>query len=277
MTTTFTLVALALACGGGSDPGSDSGASDTAAIDLGLVATEDFSIPEKPWDLAAWTDGTLIVSAQFGNKLYTWDPATSDRTELTDDAYGVLALAMGSDGELYLSTSDNGVTGSLSVLEGREGTPLFSQADDGTLLRDPVDLAATPDGGWVLADRGAGLLFVASAIDGGAVTTIEVPGLTPESLAFDGTTLYVGGEEGVASLTWPDGTPGMQDTRSAYGLVSVDGQGMWAANDTDKVFVVGGGGVGFNEAARPGSLLIADGRAYAADHVGGSIWSAALP
>lgn len=277
MSTTFTLLAMAWACGGRTDAAADSAGGDTAAADLGLDATEAFSVPEGPWDLAVRADGVLIASAQFGNKIYTWDPSSDDRNELTDDAYGVLALAPGADGELYLTTSDNGVTGSLSVLDGREGTPLFSQADDGALLRDPVDLAATPDGGWVLADRGAGLLFVASAIDGGSITTIEVPGLTPEALAFDGDTLYVGGEEGVASLTWPGGAPTMRDARTAYGIVVVDGQGVWAANDSDKVYVVGGGGVGFAAAARPGSLVVANGRAYAADRVGVAIWSAAVP
>ena len=277
MPTTFAALLLPLACAGQADSAADSAGGDTAAASLGLVATEAFRVPERPWDLAAWTGGTIAASAQFGDKIYTWDPATGDRDELTDDAYGALALAMGADQQLYLTTSDNGVTGSLSVLQGRQGAPLFSQADDGTLLRDPVDLAETPDGGWVLADRGAGLLFVAAAIDGGAISTITVPGLTPEAVAFDGDTLYVGGVEGVASLAWPDGEPTMRDTRAAYGIVAIDGQGVWAANDSDKVYVVGGGGVGFDAAARPGSLLVADGQAYAADHVGVSVWVAAVP
>ena len=125
------------------------------------------------------------------------------------------------DGTLYFTQTDNGVTGSLSMLIDRDITVISSQADDGTLMRWPMDFVPTPtsDGSnnWVVADYNAGQLFV---IEDNSVHLHPAGSSKPQSLLFVEDTLYIGGEDGIFKMDWPNGTPELIDQRSGLALNS---------------------------------------------------------
>jgi hypothetical protein len=264
-----------LACTGGSDTGdkgeNDSGYSPPDDAPDGLVLESAFAVPERAWDLAISDEGHVFCSAQSGGKLYSWDPVEQDRDEETDDMGGLRALAfVGS--ELYMTLSDQGVTGSLSIRDGRRADVLHTQADDGTLFRDPVDLVVGPDGGWVLADYKAPGLFHVDA--SGAVVFLSSGSVAPNGLAFEEDWLWIAGDDGIWRMDWPAGTPEVMDSRSANGLLMVDGA-LWAASSGDDIFLVGGDTIGGSELARPGSMAVApDGSVFVADRVGEDVWIA---
>jgi hypothetical protein len=264
-----------LACTGSSDTGakgeSDSGYSPPDDSPEGLVLESAFAVPERAWDLAISDEGQVFCSAQSGGKLYSWDPAEQDRDEESDDMGGLRALAF-SGPDLYMTLSDEGVTGSLSIRDGRYATVLHTQADDGTLFRDPVDLVAGPDGGWVLADYKAPGLFHVEA--SGAVVFLESGSSAPNGLAFEQDWLWIAGDDGIWRMDWPAGNPEFIDDRSANGLLMVDGV-LWAASSADDIFLVGGRSIGGSELARPGSMVgAADGAVFVADRVGEDVWIA---
>ncbi len=267
------LIALsAAACS--SKRGGDTAPEDATAPDAtfpeaaDLVARLAFEVPERPFDLAVAPDGRIFCTAQAGGKVYSWDPTTDNR----DVAYtlsDVAALAFQGD-ELFMTFSDNGVTGGLYQLDGSEPIERAVQDDSGVLMRSPHDLISDTRGGFLIADRGAGRVFhVASD---GAVTSFTAGSAAPLALLLIDDTLTIGGDDGIWSMSWPGGSPSLIDSRAGLGLLSVDGV-PWAANAAENLFVIGGGLLGADDAARPGSLAMSDGVVYFADQVGQGIWA----
>lgn len=244
---------------------------DTATPSLeSKEATQAFRVPQRPWDLFAHPDGTIYCSAQGGNKVYIWDPVSEMRSEYPKQLPDVQNLFIESDGTIYFTRTDYGVTGSLSVVDGNQTSVVYDQSDDGFLMRWPMDLVRPPNGnGWVIADYGAGVLFVVT--EDGQVSTRDAGSSNPQSLLFVEDTLYVGGESGIYSIDWPDGEPVEVDQRMGLALVEFNDT-IWSSNASLGVFEVGGSAVGLQQAARPGSLLQTSDGLYFADHVGEGVW-----
>ena len=269
------LMGASIGCSSESDSGEDgpNGSQYDPPDDVpeSLRMESVFGVPERAWDLTISDSGVVFCSAQSGGKLYSWDPVEADRDEETDDLGGLRGLyAQGED--LYLTLSDFGVTGSLAIRDGRNAEVLFTQADDGTLFRDPVDLVSAPDGGWVLADYSAPGLFYVDA--DGAVQWMDAGTSAPNGVAFEEQWLWIAGEDGVWRKDWPNGTPQLIDSRPANAVALV-GEAIWAASAADDIFVVGGSTLGGDNLARPGSMAVAsDGSVYIADRVGEDVWRA---
>ena len=238
-----------------------------------LEAVQVFRVPERPWDLSVDENGLLYCSAQGGNKVYTWDPVTETREELRTSLPDVQNIHVTSDGTLYFTRTDYGQSGGLSKVSGNTTEALFTKADSGTPMQWPMDFVETPNSingsEWVIADYQAHLLFVVHANQ--SVTTRSAGSSKPQNLLFVENTLYVGGEDGIYSIDWPDGEPIKIDDRKGFGLELV-GDEIWAGNATHGIFVVGGSSVGLSHAARPGSLLWTQEGLYFADHIGEGVW-----
>lgn len=218
-----------------------------------LDAEEAFRVPERPWDLALGSDNLIYCSTQGGNKVYVYDPITQERTQFSVALPDVQNLWLDDSDTLYFTRTDHGVTGSLSVVAGNRTEDLITQADDGTLMRWPMDIVEAPDStnnslSWVIADFGAGLLFFIQP--NGDVTVHDAGSNKPQSLLFVDDTLYIGGEDGIFRMNWPAGTPEQIDDRSGLALEWVDGK-VWSSNADSGVFVVEDDSVGLNQAARP--------------------------
>ena len=274
------LPVLALACTSGAlDSGGTRGSNGDDPADYvppdqvpeSLSLESVFGVPERAWDLATSPDGILYCSAQSGGKLYSWDPVEQDRDEETDDLSGIRALAFSGD-QLYMTLSNQGVTGSLAVRDGRTAEVLYTQADDGTLFRDPVDLISDGSEGWLLADYKAPGLFHIQA--NGSVSFMDSGTSSPIGLALQNAWLWIAGDDGVWRMDWPGGVAELVDIRAANGLLVV-GDAVWAASSADDLFVVGGDTMGGDELARPGSMALAgDGGVFVADRVGEDVWLA---
>ena len=232
------------------------------------TATEMFRIPNRPWDLALSPEGLIYCSAQGGNTLYIWDPISETRTEFTRSISDVQNILLDDAGTLYFTTTDNGVTGGLSMMEGNQPVALHTQADDGTLMRWPMDFVKGPSQEWVIADFQQGLFVVDSS---GSVTTKAAGSTKPQGLLFMEDTLFISGEDGIFSMRWPNGEPTQVDARSGLALLEVNGE-IWSSNSEHGVFIVGGNAIGLRQAARPGSLLNSSDGIYFADHVGEGVW-----
>ncbi len=231
-------------------------------------ATEMFRIPNRPWDLALSPEGLIYCSAQGGNTLYIWDPISETRTEFARSISDVQNILLDDTGTLYFTTTDNGVTGGLSMMEGNQPVVLHTQADDGTLMRWPMDFVKGPNQEWVIADFQQGLFIVDPS---GSVTTKTAGSTKPQGLLFIEDTLFISGEDGIFSIRWPNGEPTQVDDRSGLALVEVNGE-VWSSNSEHGVFIVGGNAIGLRQAARPGSLLNTSDGIYFADHVGEGVW-----
>jgi len=266
----FILATCACQSKGLDDSGESSTLGNGGAIDP-LASTETIVIPDGPEDLAESPEGLLYISARGGGKLHTWSPTDEDQDEISDDIPGIQALAF-AENELWLTTTDDGVTGSLSILEGRFADEIYTQADNGTLFRKPVDLVATPDGGWLIVDNNASGVFVVNA--SGSVSFTSCCTEDPMAAVFTSANqLVVGGDEGAFSTSWPIGTFTQIDDRSVLGLAVVKDV-LWATNGTEGLFVVGGGQLGIDGPNRPGSLLVTNDEqtVFVADSAGYGIW-----
>jgi hypothetical protein len=163
-----------------------------------LDATEAFRVPERPWDLERSSEGLIYCSTQGGDKVYIFDPATNERTDFQTSLSDVQNLLFSPDGTLYFTHTDHGVTGGVSVVNGTRTEILYTQADDGTLFRWPMDIVATPDStidnsSWIIADFGAGVLFLVHPNN--SVTVHEAGSSKPQSLLFVDDTLYIAGPQ----------------------------------------------------------------------------------
>ncbi len=245
-----------------------------------LNATQQFRVPQRPWDLAEGPDGTIYCSAQGGNKVYLWNPVLEERSEYPHSVPDVQNLYVDDDSTLYFTRTEYGVTGNLSRMNGSlnesRAEVLYSQADDGFIMRWPMDFVRLPnDDGWVIADFGSGVLFVVheqvDQAEQSIVTTRSAGSAKPQGLLFVDDVLYVSGEDGIYSIEWPNGEPELIDERVGLALLNVDGS-LWSSNANLGVFEVAEDSVGLNQAARPGSLLQTSDGIYFADHVGEGVW-----
>ena len=261
-----------------SNASTENGASNTDTSNNytteSLEATQAFRVPERAWDLALGPDGLVYCSTQGGDIVYVYDPVSEERTEFEVSLPDVQNLWLAQDGTVYFTRTDYGITGSVSMVNGPRTEDLFSQADDGTLFRWPMDIVETPESteeslSWVVADFGAGLLFWIHT--DGAVTAHPAGSSKPQSLLFVDNTLYIAGEDGIFKQDWPTGTPQRIDDRTALALEWIDGS-IWSGNSNDGIFEVEGHSVGLNQAARPGSLLMTESGLFFADHVGEGVW-----
>ena len=213
-------------------------------------------------------EGLIYCSTQGGNKLYIWDPVSETRTGLERPIYDVQNILFNDDGTLYFTTTDNGVTGGLSMWQDNQPVVLHTQADDGTLMRWPMDFVQGPNGEWIIADFQQGLFIVDSS---GSVTTKSAGANKPQGLLLVENTLFISGEDGIFSMEWPNGEPRQIDERSGLALIEVNGD-VWSSNAEQGVFMVDGNPIGLKQAARPGSLLNTSDGIYFADHVGEGVW-----
>ncbi|MFT5683109.1 MAG: hypothetical protein ACI8RZ_004036 [Myxococcota bacterium] len=271
----FHLALIALPCAACTDKnGGDTSSTDTTTDSTFPAAAElsaelAFEVPERPLDLAVSPDGRIFCSAQAGGKVYAWDPVSADRDEVYDDFSDVVALVFSGD-DLYMTFSDNGVTGGLYRIDGLDAIEVTTQDDLGVLMRDPGDLILDDLGGFLIADDNTGVVFhVASS---GAVSSFPAGSTEPLALALVGETLYIGGDDGIWSMSWPGGSPTLIDSRAGLGLLAV-GEALWAANASEDLFIVSGGQLGADDAARPASLALSDGVVYFADRVGQGVWA----
>ena len=249
----------------------DKNIEEDNVVDIGATIEEAFRVPERPWDLALHPDGRIFCSAQAGSKLYAWDPTTESREEMTASFNDIQALQFTSDDEIFYTTTEYGVTGSLSKMVGSQSEVLHTESDDGILFRWPADLIPSPEGGWVLADYEAAGLFVISP--NGSVEFQQSGSSTPEALAFHEAYLYIGGEDGVFRKEWPDGAVEKIESRAALSLEVVENE-LWAGNSEQGIYIVDGASLGFDQAARVGSMLWTGEVLYFSDTVGEGVWKA---
>lgn len=234
-----------------------------------LLPTELCFIPERPFDMTIDSDGTLLISADASGKLYRWDGF-----ELTEVAgfYNDIQAVLVHNETLYYTTTEDGVTGSLEM-DGQG--PLITQADDGTLLRWPVDLISLDDGTVLIADYMARRIF-SYEVDGVA-RTFEAGTQTPQALVSIDDSIYIGGEDGIWYKENLDAEPNQIDDRSANGLIVHNGL-VYASNSQDGIFVVEGIAYSLpNDIGRPSTLLVNENMLYVIDQVSRSIWTADVP
>jgi len=279
---TFLVLLVSAACGGKSGPsdsgaGEDSGSSQSDSdsddpddeVDLQPVEVEVealFDVTGGPYDLAAHPDGRIFCSVRE-SRLVVWDPATGWVEEVSDRLGPIFGIEL--DGEsLYFTTSDHRQAGSLSRLVDGE-VEVIATAAGSTIFREPTDLAQAPDGSWVLADKTLQALI--GVTEGGETWMVGTPGEV-STLAFRGSTLFFGGEEGTWRMNWPDGEPTLADARSTNSLHAWDGA-MWATNTTSRIYEVGGSlSISVSDVRVPGRLSGAD-SLYLADWGLADVWA----
>jgi len=230
---------------------------------------EAFKISERPYALTADSEQQIIYcNGQSGENIYTWNN-TGSPSRLTGQFSDSHGLFFAEDG-LYYTTSDHGVTGSLEHYQDGASTELAVQADNGTLFRWPMDLQQSSTNEWILADYNEAALFVFSSA---GTFRIDAGSSFPETLAWLDNNLYIGGEDGIWKMEWPQGNPEQVDDRAAYGLVAVNNE-IWAVNSTDGIFAIGGNAAPIEDIARPGKMLHFENMLYVADHAGQYVWVA---
>lgn len=263
----ITLFSLACTAAKPTDSGDELGEPDVEPRVVAAEIIQAFRVPERPWDLAADSNGIIYATTQAGSIVYTWNPETEEREELRNRFPNVVALAF-KDETPYFTTTDNGVTGTLSQRVDNSVQVLASQSSDETLFRWPADLTATPDGGWIIPDIEAHVAFSTDSSNSN-VTVMAVGSSLPETAAFFEGALYVGGEDGVFQKPWPTGPATQVDSRAAYGLAVYNGE-LLAASPEQGLFVVDGPRLELDGqlGARPASMLVVNEHIYVADRVG---------
>ena len=215
----------------GTDPDDPDDAVETEDVDVDAEAL--FDITGGPYDLAAHPDGRIFCSVAE-SRLVVWDPEVEWVEEVSDRLGSLFGIELDGDA-VYFTTSTHRQSGSLSRLVDGEVEVLATHAGS-TAFREPTDLAKAPDGTWVLADNTLQTLVGVS--EDGSAWLIGTPGAV-STLAFQGDTLFFGGEEGTFAMSWPDGVSVQVDARSANGLHAWDGK-MWASNSGSRIYEVGG-------------------------------------
>jgi hypothetical protein len=256
------------------DSATDSGERSAAASndedqagppDAPQRGTSAFAVTGGPYDVAIHVDGRVFCSV-VDSRVVAWDG--TEVVDVSDDLGPVHAIALVGD-DLYFTTSLHQQAGSISVLRDGEVTVLATTHGD-TLFREPVDLAQAPDGVWVAPDLTMNTVWTLTE-DG---TTGQLPPSSgaPRTVAFGGDTLYIGGEDGVWRMSWPDGTPSRIDERAANGLHVAQGT-LWAVNQQDHLFEPGGERqFAISEAAVPGRITGTD-TLYIADWALADVWA----
>ena len=255
---------------GGSDPSGNGGSTEPAQLVGELV----FEITDRPLNLSVNEAGLVYCSAQAGDQLFVWDPSVPDaEPDLVTDDLDELQAIFFYENDLYFTTTSSGVTGSLSVMGDGLVEEIATQADDGQLMRWPIDLVDDGSGGWIVADQVAALLFWVGS--DGSTMAMDSPSGQPLSLARLGDFLYIGGEDGIWRKEWPHGDAEIVDGRAGFGLLVIDGQ-VLGVNSSDHLFEVGGAVLGLTELARPASMTSSQTTIYIADHVGQGVWAITL-
>lgn len=249
----------------------DSGSSeeeDIEEVDVQLEISEAFRVPERSWDLALHPDGRIFCSTQSGSKVYSWDPQTGSRSEEIPNYADIQALSIPNEDEVFYTTTEYGVTGTLSVMIDNAPEVLATQADDGTLIRWPTDLIQADDGGWLMADyEDASVFWVHSD---GSTSHHSVGSSYPEALFYQEPYLYIGGEDGLFQMEWPNGEPEQISERPTFGLEAVHDQ-IWASTISG-VYSLDGSFGNLSEVARGGSLVFSNNVLYLGDKVGEGVW-----
>ena len=236
--------------------------SDSNTLDSDVdpkSATEMFRVPERPWDLALSPESSILSLGEYTVHLGSGHGNTH---QFERAVYDVQNILFDDDGTLYFTTTDNGVTGGLSMWQDNQPVLLHTQADDGTLMRWPMDFVKGPNEEWIIADFQQGLFVVDPS---GTVTTKPSGANKPQGLLFLENTLFVSGDDGIFSMEYPMVNRKIDD-RSGLALIS---QRIRVVSNAEQgVFIVDSSPVGLKQAARPGSLLNTSDGIYFADHVG---------
>ena len=240
----------------------------TIPTEITVEISQAFRVPERSWDLAVHPDGRIFCSTQSGSKVYAWDPQTADRSEEIASNTDILALSISNENEIFYTTTEYGVTGTLSVMVDQDSQILATQADDGTLFRWPMDLISAPDGGWLIADYDDGSVFWVHSNT--SVTRHEVGSAFPEALVYQEPYLYIGGEDGLYRKEWPDGENEQLSDTATFGLEIVEGE-IWAGT-ISSIYSLEGSFSTLPEVARAGSLVFSNGVLYVGDKVGEGVW-----
>lgn len=265
------------ACSDNKDlPLSNSDNSDNQSepsTEIFIETSQAFRVPERSWDLAVHPDGRIFCSTQSGSKLYAWDSETELREEEPPNYSNIQALFIPNEEEIYYTTTEYGVTGTLSRMIDNDSEVLVSQADDGTLIRWPMDLIQAPDGGWLIADYEDHSVFWVHNDD--SVTRHAVAADRPEALVYQEPYLYIGGEDGLYKMEWPNGESEKISERPTFGLELVNDD-IWAGT-LSGVYSISGVLAEITDVARGGSLVFSQDVLYLGDKVGEGVWRISIP
>jgi WD40 repeat protein len=243
------------------------------STEIFVETSQAFRVPERSWDLAVHPDGRIFCSTQSGSKLYAWDPETELREEEPPNYSSIQALFIPNDEEIYYTTTEYGVTGTLSRMIDHSSEILVTQADDGTLIRWPMDLIQAPDGGWLIADYEDHSVFWVH--NDNSVTRHAVGADRPEALVYQEPYLYIGGEDGLYKMEWPNGESEKVSERPTFGLELVNDD-IWAGT-LSGVYSISGVLAEITDVARGGSLVFSQDVLYLGDKVGEGVWRITIP
>ena len=252
----------------GSDPGGD---QPEDVIPENVDSDPLFEVTGALLDLAIAPDGRVFASIEE-HAIDVWDPEAEWVEQHTDRAGPIFGISWFED-TLWYTTSSHRQAGALMKLDGKNGV-MIADAQGDTIFREPRDLCRTSDERWVIADTTLGLLFAIND-DGSGVERVGVPLSDLATVACDEGYVYVGGEDGVVRIPWPDGSPAAFDDRPVDGLHYAKGI-LWGTNKDWGVFEVGGErrldlpGIG-----RPGRMAGED-ALLVADSAAGSVWLVSL-
>jgi hypothetical protein len=224
------------------DSGTDSGSTGSEGSDpddavelepVEVSAEALFDVTGGPYDLAIHPDGRVFCSIRE-SRLEVWDPAIGWTEEVSDDLGPIFGIALDGD-DVYFTTSNHRQSGSLARLVQGE-VEVLATAAGSTIFREPTDLAQAPDGSWVLADKTLQTLI---GVESSGEAWLVASPSELSTLAFMGSTLYFGGEDGTWRMDWPDGEPEPVDNRSVNGLHAWQGS-MWGTNIDSRVYEIAG-------------------------------------
>ena len=216
-------------------------------------------IPERPQDMSISKDGAFFISSQTGDYLYRlqktvgeiqamYDQNTIDpqdiREEQTGDFHNILALEH-IENDLFFTTTDFGVEGSLSWIESYNGIShqtqtLHTSSVEGTLVRNPIDLQRPLEDMnlfsqqlWI-ADNEARALF---SYKDNQLTVHSAGQERPEAICFgywnNRELLFIGGEEGIWYKEGADALPTQVSNIPALSLTYLpEYMELWIGNST---------------------------------------------
>jgi len=230
-----------------------------------------FEVTGALLDLAIAPDGRIFASIEE-HAIDVWDPATEWVEQHTDRAGPIFGISWSED-TIWYTTSSHRQAGALMKLDGKNGV-VIAEAQGDTIFREPRDLCRTSDDKWVITDTTLGLLFIIND-DGSSVERLSVPLTDLSTVACDTGHVYVGGDDGVVRIPWPDGSPETIDSRPVDGLHIAKGIA-WGTNRDWGVFEVGGDRrLELPDIGRPGRMAGQD-SLLVTDSAAGAVWLVSL-
>ncbi len=211
------------------DSESDDDEDDPGPPDAPLIGSSAFQVTGGPYDLAMHPDGRVFCSIE-DHGVVAWDGV--EVVDITDDLGPVHGIAIANE-VLYFTTSNHEQAGSIGRFVDGE-VEIFATEHNSIPFREPIALAQAPDGTWVAPDPTVGVVWTVT--EAGTTGQLPTSSAEPKTVTFDGSTLYIGGPDGIWTLQWPDGSPSLIDERAANGLHVARGQ-LWATNQRDHLFV----------------------------------------